>query len=149
MEDNQIVLIKTRLKIIGEELERICARIEDNNRSIREILKSGNAKENPELHDLITFNRFLFQKQDEKMTEKFRHEDILKSLLLNRIDLEEEWRESERRIEFFRLTVNKSIEFDQSHPYFNDPSFLKELISEFERREDFEACAHLSGITQT
>ena len=48
-------------------MRRIKARIEDNNRSIKQCLKSNTSKENnSDILDMFSFNRFLLQKQIEK-----------------------------------------------------------------------------------
>lgn len=146
MSESKIKHINTALKINSYELKRIQVRIEDNNRSIKNYLKSNTSVENStEIEELLNFNRFLFQKQSEKQVEKRNLETAFKSLLLTEIDSEQEWMEEERRMDCFRLTLNKSIEFNVNHPYFNDSKFLSELISEFESREDFEACEALSS----
>lgn len=148
MTESQIENVNTALKINSYELQRIKVRIEDNNRSIKNYLRSNTSEENhAEIQDLLKFNRFLFQKQNEKQVEKRNLESSFKSLLLSEMDSEQEWIEIERRMDCFRLTINKSIDFNESHPYFNDQTFLFELISEFENREDFEACAALSSMS--
>ena len=147
MSDSQIKDVNTALKVNSYELNRIQVRIEDNNRSIKSYLKSNTSKENnTEIQDLLKFNRFLFQKQNEKQVEKRNLETAFKSLLLSEVDNEQDWIECEKRMDCFRLTLNKSIEFNANHPYFNDGLFLSELIAEFESREDFESCAELSSL---
>ena len=147
MSESKIKQVSTALKINSYELKRIQVRIEDNNRSIKNYLKSNTSEENNnEIQDLLKFNRFLFQKQSEKQGEKRILEASCKSLLLTEVDSEQDWIECEKRMDCFRLTVNKSIEFNENHPYFKDNIFLSELIAEFEIREDFEACAALSSL---
>jgi len=53
-----------------------------------------------------------------------------------------------KREDYFELTINKSIEFDNLHPYFKDESFANDLISYFIEIEDYEMCARLSKITK-
>ena len=65
---------------------------------------------------------------------------------MTEIDGEQDWIEDEKRMDCFRLTVSKTIDFNKNHPYFNDNIFLSELIIAFEIQEDFEACATLSGF---
>lgn len=147
MSESKIKHIDTALKINSYELQRIKVRIEDNNRSIKNYLKSNTSKENiSEIEDLLNFNRFLFQKQKEKQVEKHNLESSFKTLLMNEIDDEQDWIEVEKRMDCFKLTVNKSIEFNENHPYYKDSIFLSELITEFEKREDFEACVSLSNL---
>ena len=148
MSESQIKHVNTALKVNSYELKRIQVRIEDNNRSIKSYLKSNTSEENnTEIQDLLKFNRYLLQKQNEKQVEKRNLESAFKSLLLTEMDIEQDWIESERRMDCFRLTVNKSIDFNENHPYFNDQTFLAELIAEFESREDFEACVELAEVS--
>ena len=149
MSESQLKDVNTALKINSYELKRIQVRIEDNNRSIKKYLRSNFSKENSaEIEDLLKFNRFLFQKQSEKQVEKLNLETAFKSLLLSEVDDEQDWIKCEKRMDCFKLTVNKSIEFNENHPYFKDNIFLSELIAEFESREDFEACATISNLLQ-
>ena len=148
MSESQIKHVNTALKVNSYELKRIQVRIEDNNRLIKKYLRSNTSEvNNSEIQDLLRFNRFLFQKQNEKQVEKRNLETAFKSLLLSEVDDEQDWVECEKRMDCFKLTVNKSIEFNENHPYFNDSIFLSELIAEFESREDFEACAALSSLS--
>ena len=41
------------------------------------------------------------------------------------------------------LTIDKSLEFNADHPFYDDASFIKDLIKEFLKREDYETCARL------
>jgi hypothetical protein len=43
----------------------------------------------------------------------------------------------------FRLTVNGEMEFNSSHPYFNDEVFLDDLLNYHSLREEYEICARL------
>ena len=51
-----------------------------------------------------------------------------------------------KREDYFELTVNKSIEYNNLHPYFNDEEFSKELMNYFIKIEDYEMCARLSEL---
>lgn len=51
-----------------------------------------------------------------------------------------------KREDYFELTVNKDIEYDDQHPYFKDESFAKDLISYFIEVEDYEMCAKLVSL---
>jgi len=151
MIEGQIKHVSKAIKINKQELERISVRLAGNNRSIKLLIQTNaniesNIESNIEIKDLLKFNRFLFQKQREKQAQKQNLEDAFKSLLLSEADQEHEWIEMEKRMECFRMTVNKSIPFNGNHPYFDDQSFKLELIAEFESREDFEACSELAGM---
>jgi DNA-binding GntR family transcriptional regulator len=47
------------------------------------------------------------------------------------------------RDDYFRLTIENDIVFDNRHPYFNDENFYAELFSYFEKSENYEMCAEL------
>ena len=143
MVEEQIKHVNKAIRINKQELERIKVRLADNNRTIRLLIKKEEKR--IEIQDLLKFNRFLFQKQREKQAVRQNLEDAFKSLLLSEADQEHEWIEMEKRMECFRMTVNKSIPYNENHPYYNEQSFLMELMAEFEAREDFESCAALSG----
>lgn len=50
------------------------------------------------------------------------------------------------REDFLQLTIDNDVVFDQSHPYFNDNDFFKELLEYLERSEKYEMCAELLKI---
>ncbi len=47
------------------------------------------------------------------------------------------------RDEYFRLTIEKDIYFDASHPYFGDKDFFNELFFHFQQSENYEMCSEL------
>jgi hypothetical protein len=136
--------INIELKIIKLDLERISFRLEDNNRSIKDILKSGAIQERAQdLKELIEFNRFLLQKHKERIADKLQSEDRLKSFVTEETMEEVKMLEEEKRMENFILTIDKSIEFNSSHPYYLDSEFINDLMNEFLKNEDYERCASL------
>lgn len=53
-----------------------------------------------------------------------------------------------KREDYLELTINKSIEYNKLHPYFNDEGFAKELLDYFIEVEDYEMCASLSKLSK-
>lgn len=47
------------------------------------------------------------------------------------------------RDDYFELTINESIEYDDQHPYFNDKDFFEKLMGYFTDIEDYEMCTKL------
>lgn len=47
------------------------------------------------------------------------------------------------REDYFKLTAENDIEFNSSHPYFDDIEFFNDLFSYFEYTENYEMCAQL------
>ena len=100
MSESQIKHVNTALKVNSYELKRIQVRIEDNNLSIKKYLRSNTSEENNnEIQELLRFNRFLFQKLNEKQVEKRNFESAFKSLLISEIDSEQDWIEEERKMD--------------------------------------------------
>lgn len=47
------------------------------------------------------------------------------------------------RDDYFDLTIHKSIDYNEQHPYFEDEDFYKELMAYFTNIEDYEMCSKL------
>jgi hypothetical protein len=47
------------------------------------------------------------------------------------------------RDDYFKLTIENDLVFDDSHPYFDDDEFYNELLGYFEQVENYEMCAEL------
>jgi len=45
--------------------------------------------------------------------------------------------------DFFELTTNGEVPYDNRHPYFNDQEFFDALLSHYTQVEDYEMCAAL------
>ena len=132
MYEEKIKHISIEIKVISLDLERIKARLEDANRSIKQILFLKEIDERAqELKELIEFNRFLLQKHKEKIADKHNAEVRLKNIMQEENKRETKLIEDEKSLEYFMLTLDKSLEFNSSHPFFNDSSFIRDLLKEF------------------
>ena len=144
MNEQRIKHVSIELKVIKLDLERISARLEDTNRSIKEILADKELKSRiKDLKELINFNRFLLQKHKEKIGDKHQMENRLKTFIQEENQLEFRLVEDEKRMEYFMLTLDNSLEFNSVHPFFNDPLFTSDLLNELLKREEYEKCAFL------
>ena len=47
------------------------------------------------------------------------------------------------RDDIFELTVNKELQFDENHPYYEDEEFFNDLMEHFSSVEDYEMCGFL------
>ena len=45
--------------------------------------------------------------------------------------------------DYFDLTIQKRVDFNEQHPYFNDEDFFNELMKYFSDTEDYEMCLKL------
>lgn len=142
MYQEKIKHISIEIKVINLDLERIKARLEDANRTIKEILYLGEiGVRAQELKELVEFNRFLLQKHKEKIADKHNAEIRLKNIVQEENKHELKLMEDEKSIEYFMLTLDKSLEFNSSHPFYNSPSFIRDLLKEFLKKEDYEYCS--------
>lgn len=146
--------INIELKIIALDLDRISARLEDNNRCIKDILIEGDINGKAiDLKELIDFNRFLMQKHKEKIGDKLKAENKLKSAVKEEDQKEFKLIEDEKRMENFILTIGDNIAFNSSHPHFYDTEFVRDLMNEYLKNEDYEKCSilknHLNEISLT
>ena len=46
-------------------------------------------------------------------------------------------------IDFFKETIEGRMEFDKSHPLFNDEVFLEKILNYFMQNENYEMCEHI------
>ena len=153
MQEQKIKHVSIELKVVKLDLDRIAVRLEDTNRSIKEILLKGAIDPRAQdLRELINFNRFLLQKHKEKIGEKQLIEKRLKTFIQEENKVEFKMIEDEKRMEYFIMTIENNLEFSSDHPFYNDPSFITDLISELIKREEYEKCAslkkHLDTLTE-
>ncbi len=50
--------------------------------------------------------------------------------------------------EFYTLTIDNKIAFDNQHPYFNNIDFIDNMISYYMQGENFEKCRELKQIKE-
>ncbi len=144
MQEERIKYFNLELKIIKLDLERIKLKLEDNNRSIKEILQNADVKsKQKELRELVEFNRFLLQKHKEKIGDKLKTESHLKNLIIEENKNENKLIESEKRIEHLLSTIDKNLVFNSDHPFYDDSSFIRDLLKEALKKEDYETCVIL------
>ena len=143
MQKNKVSQVGLQLKLIKLDLQRISMKLEDTNRSIKEILIQDEIQfRAQDLKELVEYNRFLLQKHKEKIEEKLEAEAAIKEILHEENQEEMEIMESEKRMEYFIQTVENTLQFNPDHPYYQDSSFIRDLIKEALKQEDYESCAN-------
>jgi len=45
--------------------------------------------------------------------------------------------------DIYHLTINKELEFDEQHPFYNDEEFFNDIMEHFTSVEDYEMCSNL------
>ena len=146
MYEEKIKHLSVNLKIINLDLDRIRMRLDETNRSIKNILIEENySRLTKELKELIDFNRFLLQKHKEKVQEKQEAEEALKSIMQEENKHEIKLIEGEKKLEYLSMTLDQSISFNADHPFYSDPSFIRDLIDGHLKTESYEECARLKS----
>ena len=148
MKDQLQQLIETMRKHVLKNLELIKA----NEGHIREVLTWPlSSDRTKELNDGYQYSRTLLSENNDfinlqvnimNFLNKYKHlveeENIVKVVAANVQENQHLSRE-----DYFKLTIGNDIEFDSTHPYFNDKDFFDELFTYFEQSENYEMCAHL------
>ena len=85
--------------------------------------------------------------------DKLKAENKLKSAVKEEDQKEFKLIEDEKRMENFILTIGDNIAFNSSHPHFYDTEFVRDLMNEYLKNEDYEKCSilknHLNEISLT
>lgn len=50
------------------------------------------------------------------------------------------------KIDFFQLTVNGEIPFNEYHPKFNDEKFIQQLLDYYIKNEEYEECSNIQRL---
>lgn len=148
---NAIVTLKQRIRFNLDLIKQ-------NENLIKEILKEPVSQErSKKLNGKFELNKKLIQENNDSL--KLQREIISyldkyktnfsESNEVNKINNYLEQSDSEDEIleinkeDYFELTVNGELVFDSQHPYFNDESFLNDLLLHFISLENYEMCAQL------
>ncbi len=157
--------LKKAAEVLQQRIRINLDQIHHNEEQIKEILKEPLTSDRSERLD----RRFNINKKmiDENNLALKLHKDIVRYLETFQetiippqqfINSMEESRDSSRKEnytiklrkdDYFNLTINKEIEFDSRHPYYNDPEFLHLLLNYYISVEDYEMCVTLKQIMET
>lgn len=137
-----IELLKLKVKTNLEE-------IKENQLQIKEILNKPTSAERTRLFDeRYNVNKRLLGENNDfinvqltliKFLEKYKNSPVMDDCYEVEVDYSNEE-------EVFQLTVDGSIEYDHSHPYFSNESFYNKLLDYYIKNEDFEKCQKLSRL---
>lgn len=127
--------------------------ISKNEKHIQKLLNEPVSKERAKkLNERFEFNNRLLdenkdaiklQKNIIDFMEKHKVEMDNTFYFITDSNEEDMLKESLTRDDYFELTANKTLDFDQEHPYFFDQDFINELIAYFSEIEDYEMCAYV------
>lgn len=151
-------------KILREAIDTLKLRIKtnlslihNNEHKIREILDEPVTEIRSEkLKSRFSYNKRLLQENMDSIKLQKELNSYLENYLKNseiivennktvKSSLQENSNKDEvenvSKEDYFDLTINGAIEFDNRHPYFNDEIFLNKLLEYFTETEEFEKCS--------
>lgn len=147
--------LRSTLDMLREKVENNLIVIKQNEKKVRTILqnepvseeRSGKLQENFDLNkDLLAENNDSINLQLEivKYLEKYKSQ-------LNEQGKEEQVTESieEKTIDpeaYFQMTITGEMEYDEGHPFYQDPEFHDRLMNHYLANEDYEACDQLQRM---
>ena len=147
--------LRSTLDMLREKVENNLIVIKENEKKVRTILqnepvsteRSGKLQENFDLNkDLLAENNDSINLQLEivKYLEKYKSQ-------LNKQAKEEQVTESieEKTIDpeaYFQMTITGEMEYDEGHPFYQDPEFHDRLMKHYLANEDYEACDQLQRM---
>ena len=127
--------------------------IKSNESHIREVLTwEQSAERTRELNNSYKFSKTLLSENNEYINlqvtimnfmNKYQHQMESPSTVKVNDKASFTQNKSLSRDDFFRLTIGSSIIYNSQHPYFNDDKFFIDLLTYYEKRENYEMCAEL------
>ncbi len=142
------------LNFLKERVQNNLTMIHKNEKIVREILKEPvSSSRSEKLNERYAINkRFLEENNDSiklqlsiiQFLDKYRNQfdDSINNL-------EESSSEDQEKIvemtsdDYFYLTINNGIEYNEKHPYFNDNHFFNNLLEYYTNEEKYEVCSKL------
>jgi hypothetical protein len=157
------------IKILREAIDTLKLRIKanlslihNNEHKIREILDEPVTEIRSEkLNSRFSYNKRLLQENTDSIKLQKELNSYLENYLKNseiifennktvKSSLQENGTKDEIRNiskeDYFDLTANGAIEFDNRHPYFKDETFLNDLLKYFTDTEEYEKCSLLVNL---
>jgi hypothetical protein len=146
-------LVNKILKILKEHVNQNNKEVQLNQEEILRMLsENSNEKIQKELDFKYSLNKELLEENEEfihMQIELSEFMDKYAHLFTNADEIEgEEEFEDEESLPYFNKTISGHLNFDISHPQFNNPHFFNELIKYYQDAENYEMCEQLLIIRQ-
>jgi hypothetical protein len=144
--------LKIILESLRNEVNRNLKTIKANRATI-ELLRSNNDSSNEinqRIETLYNTNKTLLLVNDANLKLQNGINQFIESnqQVLNSIKTEMKVPVPKKngKIDFFKLTVNGEIPFNEYHPKFNDESFVQKLLDFYINQEDYEECSRIQQL---
>ena len=133
---NNLDIINKNEKIVNELLEEPVSnertqKLEEKYEENKKLLKENNDS----IKIQLQLSKFIETYKNELEEPEEKQGDTIESPIETEAPL--------TKNDIFDLTINKELQFDENHPYFNDEEFFNELMDHFSSVEDYEMCSFL------
>lgn len=157
--------LKKAAEVLKQRIRINLDQIHHNEEQIKEILKEPVSSDRSErLNRRFKINKKMIDENNLALKlhkdivhylESFQETIISPQQFINSMEESKDYSHKEnytiklKKDDYFDLTINKEIEFDARHPYYDDPEFLNSLLDYYISVEDYEMCATLKQNMQS
>ncbi|MCG8410137.1 MAG: hypothetical protein MI739_02510 [Bacteroidales bacterium] len=150
-------ILKSSIDALKKKVQNNLDLITQSEKQIRELLKEPMSKERSnKLNQQFDYNAKLLEENKEALAVQRKLINFLKKYKIELDAVSDIFEDDDdaysvvlqnnlNRDEYMDLTKNEIVDFNKKHPYFNDESFLNELLEHFSKSENYEMCAKLIG----
>jgi hypothetical protein len=137
MEQTMHIQLKASIDLMKSKVYQNLKEIEKNDSTVRNILgEQVSETRTLRLKKWLDKNRSLMEENKELVS--------LQISMLNYLaKFYTEVEKGADKVEVFKLTVDKVIQFDQQHPFYDNEEFRNELLNYYTEQEDYEMCAEI------
>ena len=143
-------LVKKILDALKDHVEQNNQEIKLNQEEINKILSEPSVSNKEELDYKKLLNKELFSENEDFITMQIQLTEFMEKFghLFSDEDLDEEYSDeiSDDEMPYFNMTISGQLDFNTSHPQYNNPDFFRKLLSYYEEIEDYEKCDELIKI---
>ena len=155
--------LKKTVEVLKQRIRYNLELIHQNENTIKEILKEPVSEiRSQNLNQRFNYNKKLLTENNEAIKlqrdilnylDKY-NTDMIEFIIpeSGELNLDKELLKTKvveiSKEDYFELTINGQIDFDNRHPFFNDEDFLNDLFSYFISVEDYEMCNQLKKLNK-
>ncbi len=138
-------MIRKTIDMLREKVKQNLTQIQNNQKEIRELLKQQvSIQRTEELEKKYSVNKLLLTENNDFINVQLTLTNFLDkyedTVFLAEGNLIPYFKNSD---ECFEHTVNGSLFYDPTHPYYSDVEFFNRLLDYYQHLEDYERCSQL------
>jgi hypothetical protein len=144
--------LKVILEALREEVKQNLNTINRNKEAIKLLKEASNDTEELRLQikTLYNTNKTLILVNDANLKLQYginqfiaNQQEVINS---NTASMKIQLPKKNGKIDFFKLTVNGEIPFNEYHPKFNDEKFIQQLLDYYIKNEEYEECSNIQRL---